>query len=155
MQNRDGGWAAFDRDINREVLTKVPFADHNAMLDPSCPDITARVLEALGDYGYRRRSSAGPIGALAFLRKTQEKRGCWLGRWGVNYLYGTWQVLVGLQTIGFDMARPDGAPCRGLAEERAAARRRLGRELPQLRRPVAGRPGRRRPRRRRPGRCWR
>ena len=53
MQNRDGGWAAFDRDINREVLTKVPFADHNAMLDPSCPDITARVLEALGHYGYR------------------------------------------------------------------------------------------------------
>ena len=52
MQNRDGGWAAFDRDINREVLTKVPFADHNAMLDPSCPDITARVLEALGHYGY-------------------------------------------------------------------------------------------------------
>ena len=53
MQNRDGGWAAFDRDIDSEVLTKVPFADHNAMLDPSCPDITARVLEALGHYGYR------------------------------------------------------------------------------------------------------
>src|SRR5262249_54557593 len=53
MQNRDGGWAAFDRDIDREVLTRVPFADHNAMLDPSCPDITARVLEALGHYGYR------------------------------------------------------------------------------------------------------
>ena len=53
MQNSDGGWAAFDRDINREVLEKVPFADHNAMLDPSCPDITARVLEALGHYGYR------------------------------------------------------------------------------------------------------
>jgi len=51
MQNKDGGWAAFDRDINRQVLTQVPFADHNAMLDPSCPDITARVLEALGDYG--------------------------------------------------------------------------------------------------------
>ena len=59
MQNRDGGWAAFDRDINREVLTKVPFADHNAMLDPSCPDITARVLEALGHFGYRRRPPAG------------------------------------------------------------------------------------------------
>ena len=53
MQNRDGGWAAFDRDINREILTKVPFADHNAMLDPSCPDITARVLEALGEHGWR------------------------------------------------------------------------------------------------------
>ena len=62
MQNRDGGWAAFDRDINNEVLTKVPFADHNAMLDPSCPDITARVLEALGQYGYRRRPPAGRPG---------------------------------------------------------------------------------------------
>jgi squalene-hopene/tetraprenyl-beta-curcumene cyclase len=105
MQNRDGGWAAFDRDVTREVLTKVPFADHNAMLDPSCPDITARVLEALGCYGFGvdhpqvRR-------ALAFLRKTQEKSGCWIGRWGVNYLYGCWQVLVGLQKIGFDMRDP-------------------------------------------------
>jgi len=101
MQNRDGGWAAFDRDINREVLTKVPFADHNAMLDPSCPDITARVLEALGHYGFGvdhpqvRR-------ALAFLRRTQDPRGCWPGRWGVNYLYGTWQVLAGLDRVGFD-----------------------------------------------------
>jgi squalene-hopene/tetraprenyl-beta-curcumene cyclase len=105
MQNRDGGWAAFDRDVTREVLTKVPFADHNAMLDPSCPDITARVLEALGCYGFGvdhpqvRR-------ALAFLRKTQEKTGSWIGRWGVNYLYGCWQVLVGLQKIGFDMGDP-------------------------------------------------
>ncbi len=57
MQNKDGGWAAFDRDINREILTKVPFADHNAMLDPSCPDITARVLEALGQYRLPRRDS--------------------------------------------------------------------------------------------------
>jgi squalene-hopene/tetraprenyl-beta-curcumene cyclase len=105
MQNRDGGWAAFDRDINREVLTRVPFADHNAMLDPSCPDITARVLEALGHYGFGfdhpqiRR-------ALEFLRMTQEGAGCWIGRWGVNYLYGTWQVLCGLRSIGFDMQDP-------------------------------------------------
>jgi squalene-hopene/tetraprenyl-beta-curcumene cyclase len=105
MQNRDGGWAAFDRDINREVLTKVPFADHNAMLDPSCPDITARALEALGLYGY------GPdhpqvARALAFLRKTQQGFGGWVGRWGVNYIYGTWQVLCGLSSIGFDAADP-------------------------------------------------
>jgi squalene-hopene/tetraprenyl-beta-curcumene cyclase len=101
MQNSDGGWAAFDRDINREVLTKVPFADHNAMLDPSCPDITARVLEALGLYGY---GVDNPLvqRALAFLRRTQEAAGCWPGRWGVNYVYGTWQVLAGLATIGFN-----------------------------------------------------
>jgi squalene-hopene/tetraprenyl-beta-curcumene cyclase len=103
MQNRDGGWAAFDRDINREVLTRVPFADHNAMLDPSCPDITARVLEALGLYGYGTNHPAVEK-ALAFLKRTQERNGSWPGRWGVNYLYGTWQVLVGLKVIGFDMS---------------------------------------------------
>ncbi len=105
MQNRDGGWAAFDRDINREVLTKVPFADHNAMLDPSCPDITARVLEALGYHGYRVGHHQAER-AVAFLRKTQEKSGAWIGRWGVNYLYGTWQVLQGLERIGFNMNDP-------------------------------------------------
>ena len=105
MQNADGGWAAFDRDITLEILTKIPFADHNAMLDPSCPDITARVLEALGQFGYR--PGHPQVGsALAFLEETQDKRGCWIGRWGVNYLYGTWQVLVGLEAIGFDMDRP-------------------------------------------------
>jgi squalene-hopene/tetraprenyl-beta-curcumene cyclase len=105
MQNRDGGWAAFDRDITREQLTKVPFADHNAMLDPSCPDITARVLEALGQYGYLPGNPQVDR-ALAFIEKTQDRRGCWIGRWGVNYLYGTWQVLVGLEAIGLDMQHP-------------------------------------------------
>jgi squalene-hopene/tetraprenyl-beta-curcumene cyclase len=105
LQNRDGGWAAFDRDIDREVLTKVPFADHNAMLDPSCPDITARVLEALGFAGYRTGHPAVDR-ALAFLWRTQDPRGCWPGRWGVNYLYGTWQVLAGLRSIGADMMTP-------------------------------------------------
>ncbi len=103
LQNRDGGWAAFDRDINRDVLTRVPFADHNAMLDPSCPDITARVLEALGYFGYGVNHPA-VCRALDFIRRTQDPRGCWPGRWGVNYLYGTWQVLAGLDRIGFDMS---------------------------------------------------
>jgi squalene-hopene/tetraprenyl-beta-curcumene cyclase len=105
MQNRDGGWAAFDRDINRELLTKVPFADHNAMLDPSCPDITGRVLEALGHFGigidYLEVQKA-----IAFLERTQEASGAWPGRWGVNYIYGTWQVLAGLRRIGYDMNAP-------------------------------------------------
>jgi len=105
MQNRDGGWAAFDRDNDHEVLTRVPFADHNAMLDPSCPDITARVLEALGYYGY---STEHPqvARALEFLQSRQEDSGAWLGRWGVNYIYGSWQVLTGLRSIGFDMHHP-------------------------------------------------
>lgn len=105
MQNRDGGWAAFDREITRELLTKVPFADHNAMLDPSCPDITGRVLESLGHYGYRTGTPAVDRG-LDFIRRTQESTGAWIGRWGVNYIYGTWQVLVGLRRVGFDMHDP-------------------------------------------------
>ncbi len=105
MQNSDGGWAAFDRDINREVLTKVPFADHNAMLDPSCPDITARVLEALSLYGYGQEHPQARR-AIAFLRRTQDSNGCWPGRWGVNYIYGTWQVLQGLGAMSFNMQDP-------------------------------------------------
>jgi squalene-hopene/tetraprenyl-beta-curcumene cyclase len=105
MQNRDGGWAAYDVDIDNEVLTKVPFADHNAMLDPSCADITARVLELLGTLGYRADHPAA-IAALGYLWRTQEPEGCWYGRWGVNYVYGTWQVLQGLRALQFPMRHP-------------------------------------------------
>ncbi|CAN5151024.1 squalene--hopene cyclase [soil metagenome] len=105
MQNRDGGWAAFDRNIDKQILTKVPFADHNAMLDPSCPDITARILESLSHYGYKVGHPAVDK-AIAFILQHQEPDGAWWGRWGVNYIYGTWQVLVGLHAVGFDMAQP-------------------------------------------------
>ena len=105
MQNRDGGWAAFDVDIDNEVLTKVPFADHNAMLDPSCADITARVIEALGDLGVKADHPA-VVKGLEYLWRTQEPEGCWYGRWGVNYIYGTWQVLQGLKAIGHPMDVP-------------------------------------------------
>ena len=105
MQNSDGGWAAFDVDVNNEVLTKVPFADHNAMLDPSCADITARVLEILGALGYRA-DHPSVARALDYLWRTQQPRGCWYGRWGVNYIYGTWQVLQGLKALDFPMDHP-------------------------------------------------
>ncbi len=105
MQNQDGGWAAFDRDINHEILTKVPFADHNAMLDPSCPDITARVIEAVSQFGVKVGNPQVDRG-VAFIAKAQDPRGCWIGRWGVNYIYGTWQVLIGLEAGGFDMRHP-------------------------------------------------
>ncbi len=105
MQNRDGGWAAFDRNIDKQILEKVPFADHNAMLDPSCPDITARVLEALSHYDYGVGHAAVDR-AIAFILDRQEENGSWFGRWGVNYIYGTWQVLVGLAAVGFDMGVP-------------------------------------------------
>lgn len=105
MQNKDGGWAAFDVDIDNEVLTKVPFADHNAMLDPSCADITARIIECLGKLGYRG-DHPQIVRGLDYLWKTQEPEGCWYGRWGVNYIYGTWQVLQGLSAIDFPMDHP-------------------------------------------------
>ena len=105
MQNRDGGWAAYDVDIDNQVLTKLPFADHNAMLDPSCADITARVVELLGILGFEL-DHPSVRRALEYLWRNQEPDGCWYGRWGVNYIYGTWQVLQGLAAIGFPMDRP-------------------------------------------------
>lgn len=99
MQNRDGGWGAFDKDNDSQFLCRVPFADHNAMIDPSTPDLTARVLEALALWG--AKSNEPHIQrAIAYLRRTQERDGSWFGRWGVNHIYGTWQTLVGLAAIG-------------------------------------------------------
>ncbi len=110
MQNRDGGWGAFDRDNDRQFLNYVPFADHNAMIDPSTPDLTARVLEALGVLGWRVGHPAVDRG-VAYLRRTQERDGAWFGRWGVNYVYGTWQVLAGLAAVG--VGPDDPAVARG------------------------------------------
>jgi squalene-hopene/tetraprenyl-beta-curcumene cyclase len=94
MQNDDGGWAAFDRTRDRPILEFVPFADHNAMQDPSCPDITGRVLECLSWHGFTETHPA-VARAIAFIRARQEPDGCFFGRWGVNYIYGTWQAVVG------------------------------------------------------------
>jgi squalene-hopene/tetraprenyl-beta-curcumene cyclase len=102
FQCRDGGWAAFDKNVTQRWLEDVPFADHNAILDPTCSDLTGRVLELLGYIDWPRESRIIQR-ALAFLRDTQERDGSWYGRWGVNYLYGTWQVLRGLRAIGEDM----------------------------------------------------
>ena len=105
FQNRDGGWAAFDKDVQNPLLENVPFADHNAILDPSCCDVTARVLEILGDIGFRPGHPAIDR-ATIFLREKQEPDGAWYGRWGVNYIYGTSQVLRGLRAVGLDMNEP-------------------------------------------------
>jgi squalene-hopene/tetraprenyl-beta-curcumene cyclase len=104
MQNRDGGWGSFDRDNDRQWLTEVPFADHNAMIDPSTADITGRVLESLARFPAYSRNHPAVERAVAFLRRDQTAEGAWYGRWGVNYLYGTWQVLRGLRCIGEDMS---------------------------------------------------
>jgi squalene-hopene/tetraprenyl-beta-curcumene cyclase len=102
FQCRDGGWAAFDKDVTRHWLEDMPFADHNAILDPTCSDLTARTLELLGYIGF---NPGRPLvrKAIRYLRETQEDDGSWYGRWGVNYIYGTWQVLRGLRAIGEDM----------------------------------------------------
>ena len=98
MQNRDGGWAAFDRDNSKGFLCNIPFADHNAMLDPSTADVTARVLECLGRFGWSANHPAIQR-AVEFLLKDQCEDGSWFGRWGVNYVYGTSGVLRSLETV--------------------------------------------------------
>ena len=105
FQCRDGGWASFDKDCTKGVLEKVPFADHNAMLDPECADITARILELLGYEGWSVEHPQVEK-ALRFIREHQEEDGSWYGRWGVNYIYGTWQVLRGLRALKLDMKEP-------------------------------------------------
>lgn len=101
MQSSNGGWAAFDMDNNWNFLSAVPFADHNAMLDPACPDITGRVIEALVRQGIKPAHPAIRKG-VQFLRRTQELDGSWFGRWGVNYVYGTFLAMRGLRAAGED-----------------------------------------------------
>jgi squalene-hopene/tetraprenyl-beta-curcumene cyclase len=99
MQSSDGGWAAFDVDNNWQILNKVPFADHNAMLDPTCADITGRTLECLCRRGFQPGDPAIARG-IEFLLKRQEPDGSWYGRWGVNYVYGTFLAIRGLAATG-------------------------------------------------------
>jgi len=101
MQNEDGGWGSFDADNNRLYLNNIPFADHGALLDPSTEDLTGRGLELLGTLGYPRDLEAVDR-AIHFIRRSQRHDGPWYGRWGVNYIYGTWSVLRGLGAIGVD-----------------------------------------------------
>ena len=105
MQSTNGGWAAFDIDNDQEIWNRIPFADHKAMLDPPTSDLTGRVLEFLGglDYGTDFEPARK---AIAFLESEQEADGSWYGRWGINYLYGTWCALGGLGAIGYDMDSP-------------------------------------------------
>jgi squalene-hopene/tetraprenyl-beta-curcumene cyclase len=100
MQCKNGGWASFDRDNTKMIFQYIPFADHNAMLDPPTVDITGRMLEMLALYGVTR-SDPRVEKAIQFILKEQEPDGSWFGRWGVNYLYGTFLVLRGLEAMGF------------------------------------------------------
>jgi len=95
MQSRDGGFAAFDADNTCYYLNKIPFADHGALLDPPTSDVTARVVTVLARIG-RPEDKAALERAIAYLRREQEADGSWFGRWGTNYIYGTWSVLMSL-----------------------------------------------------------
>jgi squalene-hopene/tetraprenyl-beta-curcumene cyclase len=105
MQCKDGGWASFDKDNDRMVFQHIPFADHNAMLDPATVDITGRILEMLAVYGYDKNHPKVKK-AIQFIRDEQETDGSWFGRWGVNYVYGTMLVLRGLRAMEVDEHEP-------------------------------------------------
>jgi squalene-hopene/tetraprenyl-beta-curcumene cyclase len=105
MQSKNGGWGAFDKDNTKHLLNKIPFADLEALIDPPTADLTGRMLELMGTFGYTKDHPAA-MRALRFIRETQEAEGAWWGRWGVNYIYGTWSVLCGLAAIGEDLTQP-------------------------------------------------
>jgi squalene-hopene/tetraprenyl-beta-curcumene cyclase len=105
MQCGNGGWGSFDRDCTKTIFESIPFADHNAMLDPPTADITGRILETLAVYGHTRADPRVEK-AIGFVLSQQEPDGSWFGRWGVNYVYGTFLALRGLAAVGFDRQAP-------------------------------------------------
>ncbi len=105
LQSKDGGWGAFDADNTYEYLNNIPFADHGALLDPPSPDLTGRCLSMLGQLGERADNPAIARG-IEYLRREQLPDGSWYGRWGMNYIYGTWSALCGLNAVGVDHRNP-------------------------------------------------
>jgi squalene-hopene/tetraprenyl-beta-curcumene cyclase len=106
MQSRDGGWAAFDVNNLEYYLNNIPFSDHGALLDPPTEDVTARCISMLAQLGESSDSSPAVAAGVAYLRKTQLAEGSWYGRWGLNYIYGTWSVLCALNAAGVDHQDP-------------------------------------------------
>jgi squalene-hopene/tetraprenyl-beta-curcumene cyclase len=106
MQSRDGGFAAFDADNLEHYLNNIPFSDHAALLDPPTEDVTARCISMLAQLGHTAETSAGIRRGLEYLRRTQMAEGSWYGRWGMNYIYGTWSVLCALNAAGVDKGSP-------------------------------------------------
>ena len=101
LQSKNGGWGAFDADNTYSYLNHIPFADHGALLDPPTADVTARCVGMLAQLGYKA-DHPQVAAALNYLRREQEAEGCWFGRWGTNYIYGTWSVLCALNAMGID-----------------------------------------------------
>ncbi len=100
LQSKDGGWAAFDADNTSHYLNYIPFADHGALLDPPTADVTARVVSMLAQLGETPATSDSMRRGLAYLLREQHPEGSWYGRWGFNYIYGTWSVLCALNAAG-------------------------------------------------------
>jgi squalene-hopene/tetraprenyl-beta-curcumene cyclase len=106
MQSHDGGWAAFDVDNLEYYLNNIPFSDHGALLDPPTEDVTARCVSMLAQLGETAQTSKAVADGVAYLRRTQLAEGSWYGRWGLNYIYGTWSVLCALNAVGIDHQAP-------------------------------------------------
>jgi squalene-hopene/tetraprenyl-beta-curcumene cyclase len=106
MQSRNGGWGSFDADNTHYYLNHIPFADHGALLDPPTADVSARCLGLLAQLGYSRDHPV-VAAAIKFLRDEQEPDGSWFGRWGTNYIYGTWSVLAALNAAGVAPGSPE------------------------------------------------
>ena len=106
MQSANGGWGAFDADNEYDYLNNIPFADHGALLDPPTEDVTARCVSMLAQLGETADNSAAVARGVDYLRRTQLEEGSWYGRWGMNYIYGTWSVLCALHAAGVDHAAP-------------------------------------------------
>lgn len=106
MQSIDGGWAAFDVNNLEYYLNNIPFSDHGALLDPPTEDVTARCISMLAQLGETTRSNKAVAAGVAYLRRTQLAEGSWYGRWGLNYIYGTWSVLCALNAVGVDHQDP-------------------------------------------------
>ena len=106
MQSRDGGWAAFDVDNLEYYLNNIPFSDHGALLDPPTEDVTARCVSMLTQLGETAQTSKAVADGVGYLRRTQLAEGSWYGRWGLNYVYGTWSVLSALNAAGMDHQDP-------------------------------------------------
>jgi squalene-hopene/tetraprenyl-beta-curcumene cyclase len=106
MQSENGAWGAFDADNEFYYLNNIPFADHGALLDPPTEDVTARCVSMLAQFGHTAANSKEVARALDYLRRTQLADGSWYGRWGMNYIYGTWSVLCCLNAAGEDPTSP-------------------------------------------------
>ena len=127
LQSKNGAWGAFDADNEYYYLNNIPFADHGALLDPPTEDVTARCVSMLAQSGKTQANSPAVAAGVDYLKRTQLAEGSWYGRWGMNYIYGTWSVLCALNAAGVDHAAPEMRKAADWLDRDPERRRRLGR----------------------------